>query len=92
MQAFGADLSRQRDDGVLIEIAARALADLVRFVSEAREQRAAVGGGVHGDRADSHGPRGANDPAGDLAAIGDEDVSEHFQAPHRPCLGRDSAQ
>ena len=79
MQAFGADFSRQRDDGVLIEIAVRALADLVGFVGEAGEQRAAVGGRMHGDRADSHAPRGANDPAGDLAAIGDEDVGEHFR-------------
>ena len=55
MQAFGPDFSRQRDDGVLIEIAVRALANLVSFVSEASEQRAAVGGRVHGDRADSHG-------------------------------------
>ena len=31
-------------------------------------------------------PRGANDPAGDLAAIGDEDVGEHVEAPRRPSV------
>ena len=77
MQALGADLPGQRDNGVLVEIAARALADFVRFVGEPGEQRAAVGRRVEGDRADSHAPRRANDPAGDLAAIGDEDVGEH---------------
>ena len=50
MQAFGADLLRQRDDGGLIEIAARALADLVRFVGKPGEQRPAVDRRVQGDR------------------------------------------
>jgi hypothetical protein len=39
MQALGPDPPRQRDDRVLVEITARALADLVRFVGEPGEQR-----------------------------------------------------
>ena len=85
MQAFGADLQRKRDDRVLVEIAARAFADFVRFVGKSGEQRAAVGRRVEDDRADSHPPRSANDPAGDLAAIGDEDVGEHGRLRKRPC-------
>ena len=92
MQALRADFLRKRDDGVLIEIAVGALANLVRFVGEPGKQGPAVGGRVHGDRADSHCPRGPNDPAGDLAAIGDEDVGEHVEAPRRPCLVRDSVR
>ena len=86
MQAFGADFLRQRDDGVLIEIAVRALADLVRFVGETGEQRPAVHGRMHRDRPDSHAPRGPDDPAGDLAAIGDEDVGEHLLKAPAPAL------
>ena len=54
MQALGADLPRQRDDRVLVEIAARAFADLVRFVGEPGEQRPAVGRRMQDDRPDSH--------------------------------------
>ena len=77
MQAFGAHFHRQRDNGVLIEITVRALADLVRVVGKAGEQRPAVGRRMEGDRPHSHGARGANDATRDLAAIGDKDVGEH---------------
>ena len=77
MEALGPDPPRQRDDRVLVEIAARALADLVRFVGEPGEQRSTVDRRMQDDRPDSHASRRANDPAGDLAAIGDEDVGEH---------------
>ena len=83
MQALGADFPRQRDNRLLVEIAARALADLVRFVGEPGEQRPAVDRRMQDDRADPHGPRGANDPARDLAAIGDEDVGEHVKLRER---------
>ena len=81
MQTFGADFLRQRDYGRLIEIAVRAIADLVRLVGEAGEKRPAVSRRMKGDRPHSHPPRGANDAAGDLAAIGDQDVGEHVEAP-----------
>ncbi len=54
MQTFGADCLRQRKNGGLIEIAVRALADLMGFVGEAGEKRPAVGRRVEGDRAHSH--------------------------------------
>ncbi len=79
MQTFGADFLRQRDDRGLIEIAARALADLVRFVGKAGEKRPAVYRRVEGDRLHSHPPRGADNAAGDLAAVGDKDVGEHVR-------------
>ena len=36
-----------------------------------------VGLGIDGDRLDPHFARGLDDPAGDLAAIGDQDALEH---------------
>ena len=91
MQALGPDPPRQRDDRVLVEITARALADLVRFVGEPGEQRPTVGRRMQDDRPDSHAARRANDPAGNLAAIGDEDVGEHVKAPGEPCLANGGA-
>jgi len=40
-------------------------------------QRARVGLGVHGHRAHRQRPAGADHAAGDLAAVGDEDLREH---------------
>ena len=77
MQALSANPPRKGDNSLLVEIAARALADLVRFVSEPRAECAVVGRRMEDDRTDSHPSRRANDPAGDLAAIGDKDVGEH---------------
>ena len=84
MQTFGADFLRQRDNGGLIEIAVRAFADLMRFIGKAGEKRPAVDRRVEGDRLHSHPPRGANNAAGDLAAVGDKDVGEHVEAPTAP--------
>ena len=39
---------------------------------------AGVGVGVDGDRADAQGAQGADDAAGDLAAVGDEDGAEEW--------------
>ncbi|MNU09124.1 hypothetical protein D3C72_2555160 [compost metagenome] len=38
-----------------------------------------VGFGVDGDGADAEGLAGADDAAGDLAAVGDEDLGEHVR-------------
>ena len=51
MQTIGADCLRQRDEGGLIEIAVRALADLMGFIGKAGEKRPAIGRRVEGDRA-----------------------------------------
>ena len=40
-------------------------------------QGVAVGLGIDRDRLDAHAARGLDDPAGDLAAIGDQDALEH---------------
>jgi len=39
-------------------------------------RRAGIGVGEHRDGAIAQGMRGARDPAGDLAAIGDQDLAE----------------
>ena len=69
---------RRADDRRDIQIAARALGrpDADRLVGEAHVQRIAVGFGIHGDRPDAEIPAGADDAEGDLAAIGDQDLSE----------------
>jgi hypothetical protein len=41
-------------------------------------ERVPVGLGIDRDRADPHATRGLDDPAGDLAAIGDQDALEHI--------------
>ena len=40
-------------------------------------QRAAVGIGKHRDAGNFHFPQRADQPDGDLAAIGDQDLSKH---------------
>ena len=40
-------------------------------------ERVAVGLGIDGDRLDPHPAGGLDDPAGDLAAIGDQNSFEH---------------
>ena len=81
MQTLRADGLRQRENGALVEIAVRALADLVRFIGEAGEKRPAVDRRMEGDRPHPHPPRGANNTTGDLAAVGDKDIGEHVEAP-----------
>ncbi len=55
----------------------RCRADLDRLVGEADMQRVAVGLRIDRDHAQAEPPGAAGDAAGDLAAIGDEDGSEH---------------
>ena len=52
-------------------------ADMHRLVGHGDMQRAGVGVGMDGDGGDAHAPRGADDAAGDLAAVGDQDLVEH---------------
>ncbi len=53
-----------------------------RLVGHLDVERVAVGVAVDGDGGDPHPPRGADDAAGDLAAVGDQDLGEHM--PRRP--------
>ncbi len=77
MQTFGAGALGRREDRFRVEITCGALADLDRDVGFAGEQRAAISGRVQRDRAQSEPPRGAEDPASDFAAVGDDDIGEH---------------
>ena len=52
-------------------------ADVHRLVRHLDMQRVAVGVGIDRDGLDAHPARGLDDPAGDLAAIGDQDALEH---------------
>ena len=52
-------------------------ADGNRFIRHLNVQRVAVSLGIDGDRLDPHAARSLDDPAGDLAAIGDQNSFEH---------------
>jgi hypothetical protein len=79
MDRFGAGLLRRLDDAVALEIAFtdRGGADMHRLVGHRDMQRIGVGVRIDRDGGDAHAARGANDPASDLAAIGDQDFVEH---------------
>ena len=55
----------------------RAGADHDQLVGLPRMRPGEIRLGGDGDRPDAHVPRGADDPAGDLAAIGDEERGDH---------------
>ena len=48
-----------------------------RLIGGADVERLGVGVGIDGDGADAHLARGADDPARDLAAVGDEEGGDH---------------
>ena len=48
-----------------------------RFVRHLHMRRTSVGVRINRDRPDPHAPRGADHPARDLPAIGDQDLGEH---------------
>ena len=48
-----------------------------RLVRHRDMQRVAIRLGIDRDRRDPHPPRGPDDPTGDLAPIGDEDLCKH---------------
>ena len=52
-------------------------ADQHRVIGHFDMQRIAVGLGIHGYRLDPHAARSLDDPAGDLAAICDQNSFEH---------------
>src|SRR5690606_11286686 len=69
-----------------IAFAHRGRADANGLVGHCDMQGAGVSVGVDGDSANAHAARGSDDPAGDLAAIGDKDFREH--GPFYPPLVR----
>ncbi len=81
MHSLGAARPRRVDDrgDVEIAVARRRRPDRPGLVGERDVQCPAVGLGIDRDRGDPHPPRGADDAAGDLAAIGDQDLAEHVR-------------
>ena len=79
MNRLGAAHARRLDDVFRHKIALvdRRCADADRLVGHFDMQRTGVGIGIDGNGRDAHAPRGADDAAGDLAAIGDQDFLEH---------------
>ena len=77
-----AGLAGGGEDRVDVEIGLRCggRADAVRRVGLAHVRGLGVGVAVHGDRADAEAPQRADDAAGDLAAVRDEDGVEPRQA------------
>jgi len=80
------DLRRGEDRrDVEVALARGRRTDAHRLVGEAHVERGGVGGGVHGDGGDPQLAASADDPEGDLPAVGDEDLLEH--AAGRPQAG-----
>ncbi len=52
------------------------------LVGHPHMRRARVGVGINRDRLDAHAPRGADHPAGNFPAIGDQDFLEHLSVVH----------
>ena len=79
MHRLGAGLLARGDDPVHREVrlAAGCRADGDGLVGELDVQRVAVGLGIDGDGGDAHAPGRLDDAAGDLAAVGDQDLLEH---------------
>ena len=82
MDGFGAGFFRNRNNCLKFEItfSGRRGADQAGLVGLAHMQGVTVGLGIDGDRAHAHPFRGADNPTGDLPAIGDQDRTEHQRA------------
>ena len=63
--------------GVEVALGRGLPAEGVRLVGQADVQGVAVELGVHGDGGDPELAAGADDPHGDLASVGDQDLLEH---------------
>ena len=79
MNRFAAVLLRHCEQLVAVEIAfaGGGRTDADGLVRHPHVQRPAVGFRIHGDGAQTQPSRGANDAAGDLAAVGNQDALEH---------------
>ena len=77
----GAGRLRRGEDGQAVEIAvpARGGPDAHRLVGEAGGEAVAVGLRMGDHGADAELPAGGDHPQGDLAPVGDEDLSEHVR-------------
>ena len=79
MDGLGAGRLAGRDDpfGDEIALRGRRRADMHGLVGHLDMHGVAVGVRIDRDRRDPHPPRRPDDPAGDLAAVGDQDFPEH---------------
>ncbi len=79
MNRLGAALPGSGDDALDREIALarRRRADPIGLVGHGDMERAGIGIGIDRDATDGETARRPHDAAGDLAAIGDEDLAEH---------------
>ncbi len=79
MHRLGAGPAARLDDAVAAQIALGRWrrADAHRLVRLADMERVGIGVGMDRNRGDAHAARRADHPAGNLAAIGDEDLLEH---------------
>ena len=79
MHRLGAGLAAGLDDLLHHEVAfgRRRRPDQDGVIGHFDMERVAVGLGIDRDRLDPHPPGGLDDPAGDLAAIGDQNSFEH---------------
>jgi hypothetical protein len=76
MHGVGTGRARRLDDPVAEEVAlrGRGAADRQRAVRERHVQGCRIGFRMHGDRLEAEAAAGAQDAAGDLAAVGDQDA------------------
>jgi hypothetical protein len=79
MHRFGAGLAAGLDDLLHHQIAfrGRRRPDQNGIVGHLDVERITIGLGINSDRLDPHAAGGLDDPAGDLAAIGDQNSFEH---------------
>ena len=79
VDAVGAAPPDRVEDGVGVEVALgrRLTPEREGFVGEADVERVPVELGVDGDRGDAGFLAGTDDPDGDLAPVGDQDLGEH---------------
>ena len=80
MHRLGAGVPAGGEDVLHHQIALRRRrrADRDRDVRHLDVKRVAVGLGIDRNGLDTHAPGSLDDPAGDLAAVGNEDALEHF--------------
>ena len=88
MDRLGACGKRRGNNPVTAQIAFadRRGADMHRFVGHLDMQGSRVSIRIDGDGTHAELARGADDAAGDLAAIGDQDVAEHGASAARACF------
>src|SRR6202034_1057248 len=90
MDRIGTARARRGDDvaDVEITVARRGRPDAYREVGELRVARARVRIGKHRDGADAQPPGGAQDAAGDLAAVRNQERADHLRSLTPPTSGR----